>query len=236
MSDYTVYLDEQHRIVPLSEATYVVKTCTDDTGRVIAEEWQRTLPGSPAPEHRKAIWDAAWSAALASLSESRQPWTLAAGGGLMLLVLGLLVERILTHVPALPRLRLSSLDSIEIDDRLFELVTGEARVMPHLHLSLQAGNDLILKRMKRRHSRAQSVAIVEREWEFARGWPGVVGQDARSRSLCSVPHKAAIARSRPFTLNPEPTSSSTGTPSGTTTPRTSTGSVVSRARIWEELS
>ena len=76
--------------------------------------------------------------------------------------LGLLVERILTHVPTLPRLRLSSLDSIEIDDRLFELVTGEARVMPHLHLSLQAGNDLILKRMKRRHSRAQSVAIVER--------------------------------------------------------------------------
>lgn len=76
--------------------------------------------------------------------------------------LGQLVERILTHVPTLPRLRLSSLDSIEIDDRLFELVTGEARVMPHLHLSLQAGNDLILKRMKRRHSRAQSVAIVER--------------------------------------------------------------------------
>ena len=76
--------------------------------------------------------------------------------------LGLLVERILTHVPTLPRLRLSSLDSIEIDDRLFELVTGEARVMPHLHLSLQAGNDLILKRMKRRHGRAQSVAIVER--------------------------------------------------------------------------
>ncbi|MBZ6380163.1 tRNA (N(6)-L-threonylcarbamoyladenosine(37)-C(2))-methylthiotransferase MtaB [Sphingomonas sanguinis] len=76
--------------------------------------------------------------------------------------LGQLVERILTHVPALPRLRLSSLDSIEIDNRLFELVTGEARVMPHLHLSLQAGNDLILKRMKRRHSRAQSVAIVER--------------------------------------------------------------------------
>ena len=76
--------------------------------------------------------------------------------------LGQLVERILTHVPTLPRLRLSSLDSIEIDDRLFELVTGEARVMPHLHLSLQAGNDRILKRMKRRHSRAQSVAIVER--------------------------------------------------------------------------
>ena len=76
--------------------------------------------------------------------------------------LGMLVERILRHVPKLARLRLSSLDSIEIDERLFELVTGEARVMPHLHLSFQAGNDLILKRMKRRHSRAQAVATVAR--------------------------------------------------------------------------
>ncbi|HEU4960987.1 MAG TPA: tRNA (N(6)-L-threonylcarbamoyladenosine(37)-C(2))-methylthiotransferase MtaB [Sphingomonas sp.] len=76
--------------------------------------------------------------------------------------LGQLVERILRHVPGLERLRLSSLDSIEIDDRLFALVTGEPRIMPHLHLSLQAGDDLVLKRMKRRHTRAQSVAIVER--------------------------------------------------------------------------
>ncbi|WP_340314324.1 tRNA (N(6)-L-threonylcarbamoyladenosine(37)-C(2))-methylthiotransferase MtaB [Rhizorhabdus argentea] len=76
--------------------------------------------------------------------------------------LGMLVERILAHVPDLRRLRLSSLDSIEIDDRLFALVTGEARIMPHLHLSLQAGDDMILKRMKRRHSRAQAVAMVER--------------------------------------------------------------------------
>ncbi|MGJ3649758.1 tRNA (N(6)-L-threonylcarbamoyladenosine(37)-C(2))-methylthiotransferase MtaB [Sphingomonas sp. GlSt437] len=76
--------------------------------------------------------------------------------------LGHLVERILRYVPALERLRLSSLDSIEIDDRLFELVTGEARIMPHLHLSLQAGDDMILKRMKRRHSRAQALAIIER--------------------------------------------------------------------------
>ena len=76
--------------------------------------------------------------------------------------LGSLVERILARVPRLERLRLSSLDSIEIDDRLFALITQEARIMPHLHLSLQAGSDLILKRMKRRHSRAQSVAIVER--------------------------------------------------------------------------
>ncbi len=76
--------------------------------------------------------------------------------------LGHLVERILKLVPALPRLRLSSLDGIEIDDRLFALLTQDARVMPHVHLSFQAGDDLILKRMKRRHSRAQSVALVER--------------------------------------------------------------------------
>lgn len=76
--------------------------------------------------------------------------------------LGLLVERILRHVPGLPRLRLSSLDSVEIDARLFDLVTGEARVMPHLHLSLQSGDDMILKRMKRRHSRAHAVDMVAR--------------------------------------------------------------------------
>jgi threonylcarbamoyladenosine tRNA methylthiotransferase MtaB len=76
--------------------------------------------------------------------------------------LGMLVERILHHVPALERLRLSSLDSIEIDDRLFELLTAEPRMMPHVHLSLQAGDDMVLKRMKRRHSRAESVAVVER--------------------------------------------------------------------------
>ncbi|MBB6125192.1 tRNA (N(6)-L-threonylcarbamoyladenosine(37)-C(2))-methylthiotransferase MtaB [Sphingobium subterraneum] len=76
--------------------------------------------------------------------------------------LGQLVERILTHVPSLPRLRLSSLDSVEIDDRLFALITQEARVMPHLHLSLQSGDDMILKRMKRRHSRAEAVRVVDR--------------------------------------------------------------------------
>jgi threonylcarbamoyladenosine tRNA methylthiotransferase MtaB len=76
--------------------------------------------------------------------------------------LGMLVERILKHVPALPRLRLSSLDSVEIDPLLEEMITSEPRVMPHVHLSLQSGDDMILKRMKRRHSRAQAVALVER--------------------------------------------------------------------------
>ena len=76
--------------------------------------------------------------------------------------LGQLVERILHHVPQLQRLRLSSLDGVEIDDRLFALLTQEPRIQPHVHLSLQAGDDMVLKRMKRRHSRAESVALVER--------------------------------------------------------------------------
>ncbi|WP_370178269.1 MiaB/RimO family radical SAM methylthiotransferase [Alteriqipengyuania sp.] len=74
--------------------------------------------------------------------------------------LGVLVEAILREFPQLPRLRLSSVDGIEIDDTLFDLIANEARVMPHLHLSLQHGSDLILKRMKRRHSRAQAIDLV----------------------------------------------------------------------------
>ena len=76
--------------------------------------------------------------------------------------LGMLIERILRHVPSLPRLRLSSLDCIEIDERLFEIATGEPRFMPHLHMSFQAGDDMMLKRMKRRHSRAEAVETVAR--------------------------------------------------------------------------
>jgi threonylcarbamoyladenosine tRNA methylthiotransferase MtaB len=76
--------------------------------------------------------------------------------------LGLLCQRLLADLPSLKRLRVSSLDSIEIDEALMELVAGETRLLPHFHLSLQAGDDLILKRMKRRHSRAQAVETVER--------------------------------------------------------------------------
>ncbi|HEX6072686.1 MAG TPA: MiaB/RimO family radical SAM methylthiotransferase [Sphingomicrobium sp.] len=76
--------------------------------------------------------------------------------------LGKLCQRLLAAEPHLNRLRLSSLDSIEIDEPLFELIAGEPRLMPHFHLSLQAGDDLILKRMKRRHSRADAVRTVER--------------------------------------------------------------------------
>ena len=76
--------------------------------------------------------------------------------------LGILCQRLLAAEPRLRRLRLSSLDSIEIDDALHELIAGEPRLMPHFHLSLQAGDDMILKRMKRRHLRADAVRTVER--------------------------------------------------------------------------
>jgi threonylcarbamoyladenosine tRNA methylthiotransferase MtaB len=76
--------------------------------------------------------------------------------------LGLLCQRLLAAEPRLQRLRLSSLDSIEVDDVLMELIASEPRLLPHFHLSLQAGDDLILKRMKRRHSRAQAVRTVDR--------------------------------------------------------------------------
>ncbi|MCA0902559.1 MiaB/RimO family radical SAM methylthiotransferase [Qipengyuania aquimaris] len=76
--------------------------------------------------------------------------------------LGAMVRAVLDAFPTLPRLRMSSLDGIEIDEALFELFAGEPRLMPHLHLSMQHGHDLILKRMKRRHSRADAVDLVRR--------------------------------------------------------------------------
>ncbi|MDX2235812.1 MAG: tRNA (N(6)-L-threonylcarbamoyladenosine(37)-C(2))-methylthiotransferase MtaB [Hyphomonadaceae bacterium] len=76
--------------------------------------------------------------------------------------LGNLVARLLKLVPDLAMLRLSSLDAIEMDPLLFDLVTTEPRIAPHLHLSLQHGHDLILKRMKRRHDRAAAVALCAR--------------------------------------------------------------------------
>ena len=76
--------------------------------------------------------------------------------------LGRLVEQILSHVPDLPRLRLSSIDSIETDDALFRVITENERVMPHLHLSLQSGDNMILKRMKRRHDRDHAIDFCAR--------------------------------------------------------------------------
>lgn len=76
--------------------------------------------------------------------------------------LGALVRQILKDIPELPRLRLSSLDPAAIDDALFEALGDDPRLMPHWHLSLQAADDLVLKRMKRRHSRAMVHQVVER--------------------------------------------------------------------------
>lgn len=78
------------------------------------------------------------------------------------MTLGKLVQSILTHVPELKRLRLSSIDQVEADSTLLDCLANEPRLMPHLHLSMQAGDDMILKRMKRRHSRADAIAFCTR--------------------------------------------------------------------------
>lgn len=83
--------------------------------------------------------------------------------------LGSLARRLLTLVPALERLRLSSLDPAEMDDALWRLIAEESRLMPHIHLSLQAGDDLILKRMKRRHTRDQALAVARRARDLRPG-------------------------------------------------------------------
>ena len=89
--------------------------------------------------------------------------------------LGALARRVLRLVPELPRLRISSLDPGEIDEDLWALLATEERLMPHLHLSLQAASDLVLKRMKRRHSRADAAATIARARSLR---PGIaVGAD-----------------------------------------------------------
>ena len=89
--------------------------------------------------------------------------------------LGQMIRRLLLAVPELPRLRLSSIDPAAIGADLWRLIAEEARLMPHLHLSLQAGSDLILKRMRRRHSRAEALAVVRRARDVR---PGIaIGAD-----------------------------------------------------------
>ena len=108
--------------------------------------------------------------------------------------LGTLVAAILARVPALLRLRLSSLDGVEIDPLLFEMLTGEPRVMPHVHLSLQAGDDLVLKRMKRRHLRGDAIALVER---LLSARPGIaIGADI----IAGFPTESAAAHANNLSL------------------------------------
>ncbi|MBV9736142.1 MAG: tRNA (N(6)-L-threonylcarbamoyladenosine(37)-C(2))-methylthiotransferase MtaB [Acidisphaera sp.] len=108
--------------------------------------------------------------------------------------LGQLVRRLLALVPDLPRLRLSSLDPQEIDAELWRLLAEEERLMPHLHLSLQAGSDLILKRMKRRHSRAGALAVIARARALR---PGIgLGADL----IAGFPTEDAAAFAETFAL------------------------------------
>jgi threonylcarbamoyladenosine tRNA methylthiotransferase MtaB len=126
--------------------------------------------------------------------------------------LGALVEAILAAFPELPRLRLSSVDGVEIDPLLFDLLAHEERVMPHLHLSLQHGADLILKRMKRRHSRADALDLVARLKALR---PGIaVGADliagfptegeAHHRANLAIIEELGIVHAHIFPYSPRP--------------------------------
>lgn len=126
--------------------------------------------------------------------------------------LGVLVAAILDAFPALPRLRLSSVDGVEIDPLLFELLAHEARVMPHLHLSLQHGADLILKRMKRRHLRGDAVELVARlkalRPEIAVGADLIAGfpteADSHHAENLSIIDELDIVHAHIFPFSPRP--------------------------------
>jgi threonylcarbamoyladenosine tRNA methylthiotransferase MtaB len=126
--------------------------------------------------------------------------------------LGTLVKQILKHVPELARLRLSSIDSVEADSDLLDAFAGDERLMPHLHLSLQAGDDLILKRMKRRHLRADAIVFCD---QVRRLRPDVVfggdiiagfpteSEDMFARSLDLV-DECALTHLHVFPFSPRP--------------------------------
>jgi threonylcarbamoyladenosine tRNA methylthiotransferase MtaB len=126
--------------------------------------------------------------------------------------LGSLVRSILKAVPALERLRLSSIDSIEVDDGLMRALAEEQRLMPHLHLSLQSGDDMILKRMKRRHGRADSIRFAE---EVRRRRPDIVlgadliagfptETDAMFENSLSIVDECGLTNLHVFPFSPRP--------------------------------
>ncbi len=126
--------------------------------------------------------------------------------------LGQLVARILKLVPELPRLRLSSIDAAEIDADLMRVIAEDERLQPHLHLSLQAGDDMILKRMKRRHSRADSLRLIERvrtvRPETAFGADLIAGfpteTDEMFDNTLSLVEEAGLAYLHVFPFSPRP--------------------------------
>ncbi|HET7681431.1 MAG TPA: MiaB/RimO family radical SAM methylthiotransferase, partial [Xanthobacteraceae bacterium] len=150
--------------------------------------------------------------------------------------LGRLVREILNAVPELERLRLSSIDSVEVDADLLDALASEARLMPHLHLSLQAGDDLILKRMKRRHLRADAIAFCDQvrrlRPEVVFGGDIIAGfptetEDMFARSLDLV-EECGLTHLHVFPFSPRP-----GTPAARM-PQLPGGVIKQRARRLRE--
>jgi threonylcarbamoyladenosine tRNA methylthiotransferase MtaB len=150
--------------------------------------------------------------------------------------LGALVKRILKHAPELKRLRVSSIDSVEADADLLDALAGDERLMPHLHLSLQSGDDLILKRMKRRHARADAIAFCA---EVRRLRPDVVfGADmiagfpteteAMARNSLDLVEECGLTHLHVFPFSPRP-----GTPAARM-PQVARDVVKERARQLRE--
>jgi threonylcarbamoyladenosine tRNA methylthiotransferase MtaB len=126
--------------------------------------------------------------------------------------LGVLATAILETFPEVRRLRLSSVDGAEVDTALFELLAGEPRMMPHLHLSLQSGDDLVLKRMKRRHSRRDAIELVarlrERRPELGLGADMIAGfpteDEAMHSNNLSIIGELGIVHGHIFPFSPRP--------------------------------
>ena len=126
--------------------------------------------------------------------------------------LGKLIQSILRHVPNLPRLRISSIDSIEADEAFYDAIATDRRLMPHLHLSLQSGDDMILKRMKRRHSRAEALDVVARlrslrpdmvfGADLIAGFP--TEDDAMFENTCNIVTEAELTYLHVFAYSPRP--------------------------------
>jgi threonylcarbamoyladenosine tRNA methylthiotransferase MtaB len=151
--------------------------------------------------------------------------------------LGQLTRQILRHVPDLKRLRISSIDSVEADSDLLEMIAEDERLMPHLHLSLQSGDDLILKRMKRRHSRSQAIdfcAQVRRlRPDIALGADMIAGfptetEEMFERSLALV-EECGLTFLHVFPYSPRP-----GTPAAHM-PQVAGGAIKERARRLREV-
>ncbi|MDE2436896.1 MAG: MiaB/RimO family radical SAM methylthiotransferase [Sphingomonadales bacterium] len=145
--------------------------------------------------------------------------------------LGRLVQAVLDTFPTLRRLRLSSLDGVEIDPLLFELFASEARVMPHLHLSLQHGDDLILKRMRRRHLRRDAIDLVEhlreRRPDLALGADLIAGfpteDEAAHAANLTIIAELGVVHGHVFPYSPRP-----GTPAARM-PQTDPATIKARA-------